>query len=195
MTEAQWSSSDDAAGYGARLLTDGEITLRALQEPDLRLLATWWNDPEWAALQQRVIKPRPDAAIEEMFRDWSENKPSSDVGFSIVSSHGGELLGHLTLYGMSLPERCASFAILLGPDHVSQGIGLRATRLALTYGFRELGLNRIELRVWAFNTRAIRAYEKTGFVVEGRRREAVFHDGRFHDELIMSVLARDHLVP
>ena len=49
-----------------------------------------------------------------------------------------------------------------------------------------------ELRVWAFNTRAIRAYEKSGFVLKGRRREAVFHDGKFHDELVMSVLAADY---
>jgi len=193
MSEAPWSSSEDASGYGAGLLTDGTVTLRALRESDLPLLATWWNDPEWAALQQRIIKPRPEAAIEEMFRDWSANKPVGDVGFSIVSSEGDGLLGHLTLYGMSLPERCASFAILLGPGHTGRGIGVRATRLALSYGFRELGLNRVELHAWAFNTRAIRAYEKAGFVVEGRRREAVFHDGRFHDELIMGVLARDHL--
>lgn len=195
MSEAQWSASDEASGYGASLLTDGEITLRALGESDLPNLIAWWNHPEWAALQQRVIKPRPDGPIEEMFRNWSTNKPLGDAGFSIVSNDSGELLGHLTLYGASLPERCASFAILISPAHVGQGIGPKATELALSYGFRELGLNRIELHVWAFNTRGIRAYEKAGFVLEGRRREAVFHDGRFHDELIMSVLAHDYFTP
>ncbi|MFC4244936.1 GNAT family N-acetyltransferase [Gryllotalpicola reticulitermitis] len=192
MSEAQWSSSDEAFQYGGRLLTDGEITLRALRESDLSTLVAWWNSPEWAGLQQRIVKPRPEAPIEEMLRNWSANKPLGDTGFCIVSNEGGELLGHLTLHGASLPERCASFAILIGPDHVGHGIGPKATLLALSYGFRELGLNRIELRAWAFNTRAIRAYEKAGFVVEGRRRDAVFHDGRFHDELIMSVLARDY---
>lgn len=192
MSGSHWSSSDDAFEYGGALLTDGEILLRPLREDDLASLVAWWNDPAWAALQQRIIKPRPGAGIEEMFRSWSENRTPGDAGFSIVS-RGGELLGHLTLYGGAVPERAASYAIIVGPDHVGRGIGTRATRLALSYGFRELGLNRIELRVWAFNTRAIRAYEKAGFVVEGRRREAVFHDGAFHDELLMSVLARDHL--
>jgi len=195
VSEAQWSSSDEASEYGGRLLTDGKITLRALTESDIPSLVAWWNRPEWAALQQRIIKPRPDGPIEEMFRNWSANKPLGDAGFSIVSNDDGELLGHLTLYGASLPERCASFAILISPDHVGRGIGPKATRLALSYGFRELGLNRIELHAWAFNTRAIRAYEKAGFIIEGRRRDAVFHDGRFHDEVIMSVLARDYVVP
>jgi len=195
VSEAQWSSSDEASEYGGRLLTDGEITLRALTESDIPSLVAWWNRPEWAGLQQRIIKPRPDGPIEEMFRNWSANKPLGDSGFSIVSNDSGELFGHLTLYGASLPERRASFAILIGPDHVGHGIGPKATQLALSYGFRELGLNRIELHAWAFNTRAIRAYEKAGFTIEGRRREAVFHDGRFHDELMMSVLARDYLTP
>ncbi|QAY60465.1 N-acetyltransferase [Microbacterium protaetiae] len=192
MSEAQWSSSDEAFEYGSGLLTDGTVALRALRPADLSELVTWWNSPEWASLQQRIIKPRPDTPIEEMFQTWSTNKPLGDTGFSIVSHHSGDLLGHLTLYGASLPARSASFAIMVGPEHVGHGIGPKATLLALSYGFRELGLNRVELHAWAFNTRAIRAYEKAGFVVEGRRREAVFHDGRFHDELIMSVLARDY---
>jgi len=187
----QWASSDEAFEYGTGLLSDGEITLRALHDSDLGQLTAWWNSPDWGALQQRIVKPRPEAPVEQMFRDWSANKPLGDAGFSVVRSATDELLGHVTLYGASLPERAASFAIIVGPDHVGRGVGPRATRLTLSYGFRELGLNRIELRAWAFNTRAIRAYEKAGFVVEGRRREAVFHDGRFHDELIMGVLARD----
>ena len=160
MGNAQWSSSDDAAEYGRGLLSDGEVALRELRDADLASLIDWWNRPEWAALQQRVIKPRPDAPIEEMLRGWSANKPLGDAGFSIVSVASGELLGHLTLFGAVLPERAATFAIMIGPDHVGRGIGPRATRLALSYGFRELGLNRIELHAWAFNTRAIRAYEK-----------------------------------
>jgi len=59
------------------------------------------------------------------------------------------------------------------------------------YGFLELGLNRVGLNVWAYNDRAIAAYRKAGFVEEGRTREAVWHDGRFHDELSMGLLASE----
>lgn len=189
MNTTQWGSSDEAFEYGARLLDDGVVALRALRDSDLSMLATWWNNPAWAALQQLIVKPRPDAPVEDMVREWSANKPIGDTGFSVADAKTGALFGHLTLFGANLPARAATFAILIGPEFVGRGIGTRATRLALSYGFRELGLNRIELHVWAFNTRAIRAYEKAGFVTEGRRRQAVFHDGRFHDELIMSVLA------
>jgi RimJ/RimL family protein N-acetyltransferase len=39
-----------------------------------------------------------------------------------------------------------------------------------------------------FNQAGIRAYEKAGLTVEGRRRESVLHDGRWYDDVLMSVL-------
>jgi RimJ/RimL family protein N-acetyltransferase len=64
-------------------------------------------------------------------------------------------------------------------------------QLALTYGFDDLRLHRIDLRVLAFNERAIRCYRKCGFVVEGRLRDAALVDGERHDDLIMGLLASE----
>ncbi|MGO3151151.1 MAG: GNAT family N-acetyltransferase [Galactobacter sp.] len=71
--------------------------------------------------------------------------------------------------------------------------GPDAVRLLTDYGFREMGLNRIEIRVHAFNTPAHHVYRKVGYQVDGVRRDATFHDGRFHDEIIMSALSREWL--
>jgi RimJ/RimL family protein N-acetyltransferase len=61
-------------------------------------------------------------------------------------------------------------------------------RLLLRVGFETLNLNRIFLQVDAENKGAIRAYEKAGFVHEGRWRQADYREGRYHDDLFMSVL-------
>jgi len=45
--------------------------------------------------------------------------------------------------------------------------------------------------VFEFNERAIRAYRRCGFVIEGRSRESIWRDGRWWDELAMSVLESD----
>jgi len=58
-------------------------------------------------------------------------------------------------------------------------------------GLGVLGLHRISLGVYDFNPRAQASYAKLGFVLEGRLRDALFWDGEWHDELIMSVLATD----
>jgi RimJ/RimL family protein N-acetyltransferase len=78
----------------------------------------------------------------------------------------------------------------LGREYIGRGYGTDAMRIIVGYGFREMGLHRIELSVAPFNMAGIRAYEKAGFTEEGRRRELVWHDGRWYDEVMMSVL--DH---
>src|SRR4249920_3729853 len=61
----------------------------------------------------------------------------------------------------------------------------------LRHAFETLGLHRIALYVFEFNERAIRAYRRCGFVIEGRSRESIWRDGRWWDEIAMSVLDSD----
>jgi hypothetical protein len=61
----------------------------------------------------------------------------------------------------------------------------------LDHAFGTLGLHRIALYVFEFNERAIHAYRRAGFSVEGRSRESIWRDDRWWDELAMSVLESD----
>jgi RimJ/RimL family protein N-acetyltransferase len=82
------------------------------------------------------------------------------------------------------------FGIVIGEKaHWNRGFGTEATRLALRFAFGELNLHRVELEVFAFNKRAIRAYEKAGFRLEGTRLQSHFHNGAYHDAHIMGVLS------
>jgi RimJ/RimL family protein N-acetyltransferase len=49
------------------------------------------------------------------------------------------------------------------------------------------------VRVVDYNLRAIRAYQKCGFVIEGREREAAFVDAVWHDDVMMAILDREYL--
>jgi RimJ/RimL family protein N-acetyltransferase len=70
----------------------------------------------------------------------------------------------------------------------NKGYGTEVMRLLLRHGFSTLNLNRVFLRVFETNPRAIRSYEKAGFVFEGRMRQAEFIDGKYCDVILMSVL-------
>jgi len=83
-----------------------------------------------------------------------------------------------------------SSGLPLGREYIGRGYGSDATRVMVDYGFREMGLHRIQLSVISFNRAGIRAYEKAGFIEEGRHRESVLHDGRWYDDVLMSIL--DH---
>ena len=184
------TTTDSAVAYGGTLLTGQRVRLRPLHDADLVLLEQWWEDPSQMALQDRVVKPAPAGRARQLFTTWSTNADPGSVGYSIVDTDGS-LVGHITLFGASVPDRAATLAIMIGPDFVGRGFGPDAIEVMLRYGFLEMGLNRIELTVWAFNDRAVRAYARCGFVVEGRRRQAVHHNGEFVDQVIMSVLASE----
>ena len=70
----------------------------------------------------------------------------------------------------------------------NKGYGTETMQMLLQHGFETLNLNRLYLRVYSTNPRAIRAYEKADFIMEGTLREAVYKHGKYSDVHIMSVL-------
>lgn len=167
------------------------VRLRVATEEDFPTLARWWEDPALAALQHSTFRPQPQETAIGNFRLWSANRTPEAVGFAIEA--GGELAGHLTLYGLTLPTRIATYAIMLGPDFQGRGYGVDATKLALRYAFEELGAHKVELTTQKYNARAQATYRKAGFIVEGIRRAASFHRGTWHDEVLMGVVLEDWL--
>ncbi len=134
--------------------------------------------------------PSSEAAAKERIATWSAND-KDDVGFAIETLEDPPVLvGHIGLWGATPKDLCATLGIALGSEYTGRGYGSDAMRVIVDYAFRELGLHRLQLSVAPFNQAGIRAYEKAGFVEEGRHRESVLHDGRWYDDVLMSIL--DH---
>jgi RimJ/RimL family protein N-acetyltransferase len=186
-----WEQSDDVVEFGDSILTGERVRLRQLRDEDIPQLCDWWRDPTTGLLQYQSVRPAPDSELAELFRKWSMNS-GDDVGLSIETREGRELLGHVALFGVRLATRCATIGIVLGRQFWSQGYGTDAMRVVVRYGFAELGLHRLQLGLWSYNTRALAAYRTVGFREEGRRRESVFHDGVWYDEVLMGFLDREY---
>lgn len=187
MAERAKSSKEPEPLVDADPLVGDLVRLRELQDEDLPQLVAWWNDPGVATFQSPTIHPHMAGGIVEMFRSWCRND-TGDCGLCITKRKGGELVGHAALFGATTKDRCATFAIVLGPEHQNRGLGTDAVRVMVRYGFAELGLHRIELGVYGFNPRAMAAYRKAGFVEEGRRRKAIWRSGDWHDHVTMGIL-------
>src|ERR1039457_6139005 len=179
-----------AFGYGDSILVGERVRLRGVRDDDLPTLAKWEMDPGRMATLSNWVVPPSEAAAKERIAKWSANE-KDDLGFAIETLDDPPVLvGNIGLWGARPKERCATLGIALGREYIGRGYGTDAVRVIVGYGFREMGLHRIQLGVAPFNPAGIRAYEKAGFVEEGRLRESVLHDGRWYDEVLMSIL--DH---
>ena len=105
----------------------------------------------------------------------------------------GQLAGNTGFHTFIKDDRKARFVIgLFHPDLLNRGTGTSATRLLLQHAFEQMGLHRVDLRVLAFNERAIASYLKCGFTQEGVERESAWIDGEWFDDLMMSILEDEY---
>ena len=95
----------------------------------------------------------------------------------------------MVLSGLDADNRSCGFRImLLGERFFGRGLGGEATRLVLRHAFDTVGVNRVELEVYAHNPRARHVYEKAGFVHEGTKRQALRWDGEWVDAHMMAMV-------
>ena len=115
-----------------------------------------------------------------------------DDAHAWIIEANGTLAGGVRLHTINYSDKRAQIAIgIVDPDALGKGIGTEAMRLLAAHAFDTMGLHRLGCRVLDFNERAIAAYEKVGFVVEGREREAALIAGKWYDDLILGLLAQD----
>jgi len=74
-----------------------------------------------------------------------------------------------------------------------KGFGTDAVRILEDFGFGEMRLERIWLRTFDYNERAVRSYEKAGFAREVLLRHDRFHRGAHHDVHLMAIIRDDWL--
>lgn len=170
-------------------LTGPRVTLRAPKAGDVQARFDLGNSPAI----QRLFGGDPKQTREitmDFAQAWVDSQ-ANDPNAWIIEAEGA-LIGAVRLHNLNLLDKRAHLGIgILSEAHLGHGYGTDAMRLLAGHAFGRMGLHRLTCRVLAFNTRAIAAYEKVGFVQEGREREAALIDGEWFDDMIMGLLPDD----
>lgn len=174
------------------MLKGTKTYLRPLEANDIPLYLQWYNNQEvnyWANAAWPISTMLNEEEIEEQYfvsqRDsrrytiLNENKtPIGTIGFRDVN----------------LPAHSAVLFIVIGEeDYWNQGYGTDALKILIDHLFLQWNFHRLSLDTWDGNARAIRVYEKLGFQIEGRLRQARFVLGEYRDAILMALLREDYL--
>jgi RimJ/RimL family protein N-acetyltransferase len=172
------------------VLTGQLVTLRRHAPQNVAAFRRWYADPEIARLARYQQAPMRTDEIERFFAARVVGPDA--LAMAVHERTTERLIGTCAFSQLDGDNGSALYHITIGEsDAWGRGYGTEATRLMVDHAFGTLGLHRIALFVFEFNERAIRAYQRVGFVVEGRSRESVWRDGRWWDELAMSILESD----
>jgi RimJ/RimL family protein N-acetyltransferase len=182
--------------WGGRTRTlDGErIQLRRHDPKNYGLYAEWYGDPEVWHLTSWARAPLGRSAVKRLFEE--REMSTTDDSFAIHPNGESEPVGVVSLMNVSETNLSAELSVIVGrPNDRSHGYGAEAIAMIVRYAFEDLGLNRVGLSVFDFNSAAISTYERLGFVHEGRLRRAVKREDGFRDALLMSVLCDEWTPP
>jgi [ribosomal protein S5]-alanine N-acetyltransferase len=126
----------------------------------------------------------------EKAQQYVESIRSKKVAWCV--EYKGRLIGSARLT-VSQEDNRARYAVgIFDPSVWGKGLGTDVTKLVLRYAFEHLKLHRVDLRVLEYNKRAIRCYEKCGFIQEGVEREGALIEGKYETDVFMSILDREY---
>ncbi|MBF0370537.1 MAG: GNAT family N-acetyltransferase [Magnetococcales bacterium] len=173
-------------------LTGQRVCLRPVQITDLDRSLPWRNDPE---IRDNVLG-YPGAVSREQEERWYqrilEERESNRLVLGVEDLSDGVLVGFIQLSDIDRHDRTAQLGLTIGEkSRQGRGLGREALGLMVDYAFDLLELNRIWIRVVAYNERALTLYRKMGFQDEGILRQHAFRWGSHHNVHLLGLMAAE----
>ncbi len=174
------------------MLKGQKTAIRSLEEDDIDALYKWYNDQEvnlWSsgAWPLNTLLSKDEVAAK--FLDGS----SETYRYAILDEKD-LLIGTIGFKELNIPGQSVTLFIVIGnKTYWGKGYGTDALITFAQFLFTQWNFHRISLDTWDENIRAIKAYEKVGFKIEGRQRKARFVMGNYHDVILMGLLRDEFL--
>lgn len=123
-------------------------------------------------------------------KSWQRSLDSKNETY-LGAFDGNKLIGQIHFRGMDQNhpwiKHVGKFGMFILKDYWGHGIGTELIKAMIDFA-KEIGIKRIEATVRSKNERALKLYEKIGFIVEGTRTKAVYIDECFQDEYYIAYL-------
>lgn len=170
------------------MLFNGErLRLRKMSMEDVPVYHQWRNDMEVMHFTNPALDVFTYSDTENFVQTIIESNHAKS--YIIEERESDKPIGITALTNLDYENRNAECIIDIGDkNYWGKGFGREAFQLLLDYAFQEMNLHKVYLRVFSFNERAIRLYQKLGFQTEGELKEQVYRNGSWHGIVYMGLL-------
>lgn len=170
-------------------MEDGRVYLRLMTREDTENIIKWRNSDE---VRKQFIYQK--TFTKESHEKWIETMIETGrvVQMMIVEFETDKPIGSVYVRDIDMEHKKAEYGIFIGElDYLGKGYGTEAAELMIDYAFEYLGLHKLMLRVYAENERAIKSYEKAGFVKEAYLKDDVCVQGKYRDIVLMAIINKE----
>jgi diamine N-acetyltransferase len=173
------------------ILTGPRLNLRAIEPEDIDWLFHWENDASlWHlgntfspfsrfVLEQYLLTAQNDIFTNKQLRLMIDLKNPDCVN---------ETIGSIDLFDFDPFHRRAGIGILIITPERNKGYASESLELVKNYAFSMLNLHQLYCNIGSNNQNSLDLFRKHGFEECGRKKDWVWHEGIWHDELIFQCI-------
>lgn len=141
----------------------------------------WINDEKVRIFSRNVV-PHIREEIKKWFENPSHEGPQEHIGFELWHKADKKVIGNGGLSQIDYIVRKANLWMIIGEkDYWGKGLASEAVKLVLEYAFKEVNLHKIYAGIFEPNIASWKCAEKVGFKLEGRLKNVVYVNGKYHD--------------
>ena len=166
-----------------------QVYLRGLEREDLKILHRMENDEEM--MEWGRFRPDYTVSKEALDKEYEEELKGEAVKkrtFTIVHKKSGRVIGWSSIRWWRPFHTSADIGLVIDKGFRGKGIGTEVTGILTELAFDQYNMHKVELFTRTDNKAMIRSAERNGFRAEGKIRETLYFNGKFHDGLQMGVL-------
>lgn len=165
--------------------------MRGLRSEDVMDIHDYYSDQEvmmYTQSNKHVDVQQTTRMVGKLKESYSSNK---GIAWCIELKSTGKVIGNIGIFGLSQEGHKAQIGFTVSRKYWNQGIGTEMIEHALSYGIREMNINRIEATCKKQNIASGKAMEKAGMKLEGILRDYSLKDGQYYDVKIYSIIESD----
>lgn len=168
------------------------VRLRAMQPDDWE--EHYYNCFDSKArrmLQYELELPPTIEENKKTVEEFSNFNPETNRLMFTIETLEGENVGAFNLNSINEKNGTFSIGIQVGRDHRGKGYGTSAMKILLKYAFNERRLNKFNVSVIEGNVGSATMMEKLGCKQEGVRREVIYTEGKYKDEILYGLTRKE----
>jgi RimJ/RimL family protein N-acetyltransferase len=159
---------------------------------DAEFLVSLAADDEVSPFLAVLSARDPDAFAEEIGRGYDAPREHGRFVIEVDSGAAWGAAGSIAFEVANRRSRVAHlYGLMVRPDFRGRGLAQAATRLFTRHLIFDLGYHRVQLECYGFNERAIRHFERAGYVKEGVRRKSYWRNEEWVDGVLFGMVRED----